>query len=97
MFSWQPYSFFWFYFQVCNMENQDALIRIYAGTEMAVYMLKALLEEMGIGVLIRNDYESGIRTGFFGGTTSSIYVFIQQADLEKAQPIIEEFLKNNPH
>lgn len=79
------------------MENKDSLIKVFAGTEMAVYMLKAMLEELGIGVLIRNDYEAGIHTGFYGGTTSSIYVFIQQKDLEKAQPVIGEFLKNNPH
>jgi len=79
------------------MEKQDSLIRVFAGTEMAVYLLKGMLEEIGIGVLIRNDYESGIHTGFFGGTTSSIYVYIQKADLEKADPVIQEFLKNNPH
>ena len=78
------------------MENNDSLIRIYAGTEMAVYRLKAMLEDIGIGVLIRNDYESGIHSGFFGGTSSSIYVFIQQKDLEKAQEVLEEFLKNHP-
>lgn len=79
------------------MENQDSLIKVFAGTEMAVYRLKAMLEEIGIGVLIRNDYEAGLHTGFFGGTSSSIYVFIQKADQEKAEPLIQEFLKNNPH
>ena len=79
------------------MENNDSLIRIYAGTEMAVYRLKAMLEDIGIGVLIRNDYESGMRSGFFGGTSSSIYVFIQKADQEKADPILQDFLKKHPH
>jgi len=78
------------------MEKQCGLIKVFTGTEMVVYMLKGQLEEMGVGSLVRNDYESGAKTGFFGGTTSSVYLFIQEADLPKAQKIIDEFNKNNP-
>lgn len=78
------------------MESESGLIKVFTGTEVVVYMLKGQLEEIGVGALIRNDYEIGAKSGFFGGTTSSVYLFIQESDLHKAQEIINEFTKNNP-
>lgn len=78
------------------METEKGLIRIFAGTEVVVYMLKGQLEEIGVYCLIRNDFQAGNLTGFSGGTTSSIYLYIQESDLPKAQEVIDEFVKNNP-
>ncbi len=76
------------------MENSKKLIRIYTGTEVSVVFLKAKLEEAGIAVLIRNDYYSGITAGFTGGVPSAIDICIQKSDIEKAEPIINEFVQN---
>ena len=78
------------------MESESTLIKVFTGTEVVVHMLKGQLEEIGVGCLIRNDYAAGAKTGFYGGTTSSIYLLIQKSDLPKAQEIIDEFIKNNP-
>jgi hypothetical protein len=45
--------------------------------------------------MIQNDFQSGITAGFFGGGTSAVDLFIQEADQKEAEPIINEFLKNN--
>lgn len=79
------------------MESDSGLIKVFTATEVVVHMLKGQLEEIGVGCLIRNDFASGTKTGFFGGTTSSVYLFIQESDLPKAQEIIDEFIKNNPN
>jgi hypothetical protein len=78
------------------MGNSNKLIRIYTGTEVAVILLKAKLQESGIPVLIKNDYQSGIMAGFAGGVPSAIDIYIQESDFEKAEPIVNEFMTENP-
>jgi len=76
------------------MKN-NSLILIYTGTELTVNLLKEELEENGISGMIQNDFNSGISAGFSGGVPSSVDLFIQEFDLEKAEPIIIEFAKTN--
>jgi hypothetical protein len=45
--------------------------------------------------MIQNDFQSGITAGFFGGGTSAVDLFIQETDQKEAEPLINEFLKNN--
>ena len=73
------------------MKNLKKLIRIFTGTEVSVILLKGKLEESGIPALIKNDYQSGISAGFTGGIPSAIDVYIQESDLTKAEPIVNEF------
>lgn len=75
------------------MENK--LIRIYTGSAIAVNLLKDKLESNGIAALIRDDFYSGTIAGFSGGVPSSVDLFIRQADLETAEPIISEFALTN--
>lgn len=75
------------------MEN--ILIRIYTGSAIAVNLLKDELESNGIAALIRDDFYSGTLAGFSGGVPSCVDLFIQEADLEKAESIISEFAVSN--
>jgi len=77
------------------MKKNSNLIRVYSGTELTVNLLKDELENLGISSMIRNDFKSGNSAGFAGGTLSSIDLLIQEIDLEKAKPIINEFIKAN--
>ena len=77
------------------MKNENDLIRVFSGTEISVNLLKDELESIGISAMIQNDFQSGITAGFFGGGTSAIDLFIQEADQKEAEPVINEFLKNN--
>jgi len=76
------------------MKNREDLIRVYTGSEISVIHLKEELEECGIDVLTQNDFQSGISAGFVGGVPSSIDIYIKKTDLERAEPIIEDFKKN---
>lgn len=73
----------------------DKVIRIYSGTDITVNLLKGILEEAGITALIRDDFRSGVLAGFTGGVPSAIDLFIEEADLEKAKPIIKGFMSEN--
>ncbi len=77
------------------MTTKSNLVRIYSGTELTVGLLKELLEISGIPCIIQNDFNSGIMAGFSGGSASSIDLFIQEPDLDKAAPIVNEFIETN--
>lgn len=75
----------------------DNLLRVFSGNEVDVILLKGLLEGNGISSMIQDDFSSGLRAGFYGGPPSSLDLFINEQDIEKAVPIIEEFLHSkNP-
>lgn len=73
--------------------KEDRLIKVFTGTELTVNLLKETLEEAGIGCLVRNDFQSGVTAGFSGGIQSAIFLFVQEKDKKKADPIIAEFIK----
>jgi len=77
------------------MKEKTNLIRVYTGTDVLVNLLKDELENTGISCIIQNDFNSGITAGFSGGVPSAIDLFIQEFDMIKAEPIINEFLKVN--
>ncbi len=77
------------------MKEKSNLILVYSGTELTVNLLKGELEKSGISGMNRNDFKSGVSAGFTGGVPSAIDLFIQELDLEKAEPIISEFREIN--
>lgn len=74
---------------------ESKLVRVFAGSEITVNLLKAELEQEGIPVNVVNDYEQSNFRGFSTGTPYSVDLYILDSDLEKAKPIVEEFLKIN--
>jgi hypothetical protein len=76
------------------MKEKNELIRIFTGNEVLVMMLKGALEEIEVGSLIQNDFQSGMLAGI-GGFPEYVDLYIQQADLERAQPLINEFNQTN--
>lgn len=75
------------------MDNK--LVRIFTGSSIIVNLLKDELENNGIAALIQDDFNSGTIAGFSGGIPSSVDLFVQKADLGKAEPIIKEFTQTN--
>ena len=78
------------------MKKEDKLIRVFSGSQISVILLKGELENIGIKSIIQNDFDTGLSAGFFGGGPSAIDLFIQEFDMKEAEPIINEFLQNNP-
>jgi len=75
--------------------DQGKLIIVYTGTELTVQLLKKELEDIGIESMIRNDFQSGVTAGFSGGVPSSVDLYIDENDLEKANPVVNHFLLVN--
>lgn len=70
----------------------DNLHMVFTGTEVEVLLLKGELEENGIASMVRDRLASSLRAGYVAGTFSTLELYITGSDLEKAKPIIEEFL-----
>ncbi len=77
------------------METQNKLVRVFAGSEIAVNLLSAELKQEGIETEIVNEYEQSNVLGFSTGTPYSVDLYILDTDLEKAEPIVSEFVKIN--
>lgn len=73
---------------------ETSLYKAFSGSEIEVLLLQGELEANNIGSLIRDGFASGLRAGFYGGSPSAVDLFIDESDLEKATPIIQEFLAN---
>lgn len=76
------------------MEEQQDFTTIYSGSEVRVILLKGLLEKAGIDPVVQNDYQAGITAGFGGGTINTIRLKVHPEDLEKAKPIVDDFIAN---
>ena len=65
-----------------------------SGSEVRVILLKGLLEDSGIQGIVQNEYQSGISAGFAGGTVNTIRLKVHASDLEKAKPVVDDFIQN---
>lgn len=74
---------------------ESKLIRVFAGSEITVNLLQAELEQEGIPTNVVNEYEQSNFRGFSTGTPYSVDLYILDSDFEKAEPIVNEFLKIN--
>lgn len=77
------------------MKDGNNLIRVFTGSEILAIILKDRLEEVGISALIKNDYQTGISGGFVASVPSAIELYILEADIKEAEPIITEFIQKN--
>ena len=73
------------------MKKQNNLIRIYSGSEVLVNLLKGKLENTGMLTSIQNDSNDS----FIVGVPIAIDLYIQEFDLKKATPIVNDFIKKN--
>ena len=73
------------------MDRSGNLIKVFVGPEASAILLKSRLEEIGIAALIKNDSS----TAFWGATPPAIDLYIEEADLTEAEPIIHEFIQDN--
>ncbi len=77
------------------METKNELVRVFAGSEITVNLLKYELEKVGIATNIINENDIGTTFGAPGGTPYSVDLYILDTDMEKADPIVKDFLKTN--
>ncbi len=72
---------------------EDKLYRAFSGSEIEAILLQGALDDNDISSMYRDGSTTGV-SPFYGGTPITIDLFINETDLEKATPIIEEYLRN---
>jgi hypothetical protein len=77
------------------METKSELVRVFAGSEITVNLLQYELKKEGISTNIINKNDVGDSFGAPAGTPYTVDLYILDTDLEKADPIVKEFLKTN--
>ena len=75
------------------MDNHSKHIRFYTGSLIEIQRLQLDLDDNEIPSLVKNNFQSGLRSGFYGGSPSLVELFIYEDDLKKATPILENFKK----
>ncbi len=75
------------------MDDQSEHIRIFTGSLIEIQRLQLDLDDNEIPSLVKNNFQSGLRSGFYGGSPSQVELFIFKEDEENAKPILEKFKK----
>jgi len=73
------------------MDDQSKHINFFTGSLIQIQRLQLDLDENEIPSLVKNNFQSGIRSGFYGGSPSLVELFIFEEDKEKAAPILDKF------
>ncbi len=77
------------------METKSKLVRVFAGSELTVNLLRHELEKEGIATNVINEYEESNFRGFSTGTPYSVDLYILDTDMDKAEPIVKAFPEVN--
>jgi len=72
---------------------ETKIIPVYSGSLVEVSSLRHSLEEGGIKVFVKDNNHAAMVYGFANTTRPSVELFIFQKDVEKARPIVAEFMK----
>ena len=75
------------------MDDHSKHIKIFTGSLIQIQRLQLDLDDNEIPSLVKNNFQSGLRSGFYGGSPSLVELFIFEEDQEKAKPILESFKK----
>ncbi|MCK4562987.1 MAG: DUF2007 domain-containing protein [Flavobacteriaceae bacterium] len=75
------------------MDDQSKHIKFFTGSLIQIQRLQLDLDENKIPSLVKNNFQSGLRSGFYGGSPSLVQLFIYDEDKEKAVPILDSFKK----
>ena len=73
------------------MDDHSKHTKLFTGSLIEIQRLQLDLDDTQIPSLVKNNFQSGIRSGFYGGSPSQVELFIYEEDLEKATPILEKF------
>ena len=75
------------------MDEHSKHTKLFTGSLIEIQRLQLDLDDNEIPSLVKNNFQSGLRSGFYGGSPSQVELFIYEEDVEKAIPILEKFKK----
>ena len=76
------------------MDDTSKHTILFTGSLIEIQRLQLDLDDEQIPSLVKNNFESGLRSGFYGGSPSQVQLFIFQDDLKNAKPLLDKFKKD---
>jgi len=73
------------------MDDHSKHVRLFTGSLIEIQRLQLDLDDHQIPSMVKNNFQSGLRAGFYGGSPSQVELFIYEEDMEKAEGILEAF------
>ena len=73
------------------MDDQSKHVNLFTGSLIEIQRLQIDLDDNEIPSMVKNNFQSGLRSGFYGGSPSQVQLFIFEEDREKALPILGSF------
>jgi hypothetical protein len=76
------------------MKDKEELKLVFTGTVLQANFLQSMLEENGIGALVRDTLHESVVAGWVSGAPDdSGLVFVTQSHEEQAKKLIEDYLR----
>lgn len=77
------------------MKEHDDLKTVFTGSVIEADFIKSLLEENGIGAMVRNTLGESVVAGWASGAPDDAgIVYVIESHEEEAKKLIDEYLKN---
>lgn len=73
------------------MDDHSKHVRLFTGSLIEIQRLQLDLDDGKIPSMVKNNFQSGLRAGFYGGSPSQVELFIYEEDLKEAQQILASF------
>ena len=73
------------------MDDHSKHVRLFTGSLIEIQRLQLDLDDGKIPSMVKNNFQSGLRAGFYGGSPSQVELFIYEEDMEEASKILEAF------
>lgn len=67
---------------------------VYTGTEVNIQYLQSVLDKAGISSIVKNNHESGVRGGFYGGDAMQVQLLVHTSYKEEAEKIVKATFPN---
>ncbi len=78
------------------MTEQDDLKNVFTGSNVDANFVKSMLEESGIGALVRNTLRESLVAGWVSGAPEdSSRVFVTENHYDKAMEIVSKYLDSS--
>lgn len=74
------------------MDTSDDLKLVFTGSAIDATFIKEMLEESGIGAMVRNSLRESLSAGFVSGAQEDCCrVFVTEEHFKKAKKLIDEY------
>jgi hypothetical protein len=74
------------------MSEQDGIKRIFTGSPVEARYICELMDEAGIGVMLRNTLNESLIAGWASGSPEdAVRVFVADHDFDKAMKIVDDY------